>query len=104
MGQRQRLAADRQHIQIVGLAIAIEVERHALFAARDHHAAHIAGRQCRSEEHTSELQSLMRISYAVFGLKKKTKLLQSTFPTHTNDLTTSASLIAPTHSYITSHK
>src|SRR3546814_1596117 len=29
---------------------------------------------CRSEEHTSELQSLMRISYAVFCLKKKTKL------------------------------
>src|SRR3546814_5315143 len=27
----------------------------------------------RSEEHTSELQSLMRISYAVFCLKKKTK-------------------------------
>src|SRR3546814_6366911 len=27
---------------------------------------------CRSEEHTSELQSLMRISYAVFCLKKKT--------------------------------
>src|SRR3546814_6733048 len=27
----------------------------------------------RSEEHTSELQSLMRISYAVFGLKKKKK-------------------------------
>src|SRR3546814_5818710 len=26
----------------------------------------------RSEEHTSELQSLMRTSYAVFGLKKKT--------------------------------
>src|SRR3546814_3794249 len=30
---------------------------------------HVAG--IRSEEHTSELQSLMRISYAVFGLKKK---------------------------------
>src|SRR3546814_4222100 len=30
----------------------------------------------RSEEHTSELQSLMRISYAVFCLKKKT------YPTH----------------------
>src|SRR3546814_1840962 len=30
-------------------------------------------RRCRSEEHTSELQSLMRISYAVFCLKKKTK-------------------------------
>src|SRR3546814_9739680 len=28
-------------------------------------------RECRSEEHTSELQSLMRISYAVFCLKKK---------------------------------
>src|SRR3546814_7714112 len=28
-------------------------------------------RPCRSEEHTSELQSLMRISYAVFCLKKK---------------------------------
>src|SRR3546814_5366888 len=28
------------------------------------------GRVCRSEEHTSELQSLMRISYAVFCLKK----------------------------------
>src|SRR3546814_5057625 len=27
----------------------------------------------RSEEHTSELQSLMRISYAVFSLKKKTQ-------------------------------
>src|SRR3546814_3954315 len=27
----------------------------------------------RSEEHTSELQSLMRISYAVFGLKKKSR-------------------------------
>src|SRR3546814_3974423 len=31
------------------------------------------GRQTRSEEHTSELQSLMRISYAVFCLKKKIK-------------------------------
>src|SRR3546814_3728366 len=30
-------------------------------------------RGLRSEEHTSELQSLMRISYAVFCLKKKTK-------------------------------
>src|SRR3546814_5195220 len=28
----------------------------------------------RSEEHTSELQSLMRISYAVFCLKKKSKM------------------------------
>src|SRR3546814_7120463 len=32
-------------------------------------------RRERSEEHTSELQSLMRISYAVFCLKKKTHTL-----------------------------
>src|SRR3546814_1173653 len=31
----------------------------------------LANRDLRSEEHTSELQSLMRISYAVFCLKKK---------------------------------
>src|SRR3546814_8085791 len=31
------------------------------------------GKSTRSEEHTSELQSLMRISYAVFCLKKKIK-------------------------------
>src|SRR3546814_4463481 len=31
--------------------------------------------ELRSEEHTSELQSLMRISYAVFGLKKTTNVL-----------------------------
>src|SRR3546814_2467964 len=33
----------------------------------------------RSEEHTSELQSLMRISYAVFCLKKKKKLYKNTY-------------------------
>src|SRR3546814_2592070 len=36
-------------------------------------ADEIAGIEGRSEEHTSELQSLMRISYAVFCLKKKKK-------------------------------
>src|SRR3546814_5773503 len=36
----------------------------------------------RSEEHTSELQSLMRISYAVFCLKKKTKQNTTTETTH----------------------
>src|SRR3546814_2526842 len=35
-----------------------------------HRARHL---NARSEEHTSELQSLMRISYAVFCLKKKKK-------------------------------
>src|SRR3546814_4136662 len=48
------------------------VDRHA---GREAHvgkrALHGAG-IARSEEHTSELQSLMRISYAVFCLKKKT--------------------------------
>src|SRR3546814_8468458 len=40
----------------------------------------------RSEEHTSELQSLMRISYAVFCLKKKhpTPTRESTRPQHIN--------------------
>src|SRR3546814_6859492 len=36
----------------------------------------------RSEEHTSELQSLMRISYAVFCLKKKNKHQQQTHTYH----------------------
>src|SRR3546814_6811266 len=34
-------------------------------------AAHLPDLRGRSEEHTSELQSLMRLSYAVFCLKKK---------------------------------
>src|SRR3546814_6326386 len=37
-----------------------------------------ADKHLRSEEHTSELQSLMRISYAVFCLKKKHKTPQNT--------------------------
>src|SRR3546814_1639053 len=41
----------------------------------------------RSEEHTSELQSLMRISYAVFCLKKKTTHYEQT-NTKTGKLTT----------------
>src|SRR3546814_6073924 len=47
----------------------------------------------RSEEHTSELQSLMRISYAVFCLKKKTSITNTEhhhkpndpIPQHTNN-------------------
>src|SRR3546814_9271540 len=49
--QQQRPFAER------GAPVTEQVDR----GARDH----------RSEEHTSELQSLMRISYAVFCLKKK---------------------------------
>src|SRR3546814_4202357 len=40
-------------------------------AARPPFSIGMAWTLCRSEEHTSELQSLMRISYAVFCLKKK---------------------------------
>src|SRR3546814_4771193 len=42
----------------------------ALFEGLDE-GAHVEASGPRSEEHTSELQSLMRISYAVFCLKKK---------------------------------
>src|SRR3546814_5556353 len=53
-----------------------------LRAAIHHHL-----QPCRSEEHTSELQSLMRISYAVFCLKKKkTKDIRYTTP-HITDNT-----------------
>src|SRR3546814_4431905 len=38
----------------------------------------------RSEEHTSELQSLMRISYAVFCLKKKNRIQNSLKHTNSN--------------------
>src|SRR3546814_2054742 len=41
---------------------------HVEYESPNRHYAHVD----RSEEHTSELQSLMRISYAVFCLKKKT--------------------------------
>src|SRR3546814_5204843 len=47
-------------------------------AAGSHSGGH-AGEQARSEEHTSELQSLMRISYAVFCLKKKKQHHQSDY-------------------------
>src|SRR3546814_16998838 len=50
------------------------VSRNALGRAlRQALSATTSSRASRSEEHTSELQSLMRISYAVFCLKKKKK-------------------------------
>src|SRR3546814_1352118 len=45
------------------------------------------GSELRSEEHTSELQSLMRISYAVFCLKKKTKITPTIPILNGNDTT-----------------
>src|SRR3546814_2186846 len=50
----------------------------------------------RSEEHTSELQSLMRISYAVFCLKKKKKKIKQT--KHTNTLHTQM-ILTHTHTH-----
>src|SRR3546814_4666612 len=50
----------------------VEVDLRALLEVRVERDPH------RSEEHTSELQSLMRISYAVFCLKKKKKHIGTT--------------------------
>src|SRR3546814_6912597 len=54
--------------------------RRAAFAVR---ARHPGDCDERSEEHTSELQSLMRISYAVFCLKKKKTTTGKTYSTLT---------------------
>src|SRR3546814_1113564 len=56
-------------IVVHGHTIMLEVDEHPNRIGIDTGAYH-SGR-LRSEEHTSELQSLMRISYAVFCLKKK---------------------------------
>src|SRR3546814_4961041 len=47
-------------------------------------SAHPLRQRRRSEEHTSELQSLMRISYAVFCLKKKKNTTTPQNHKHTN--------------------
>src|SRR3546814_9610975 len=54
--------------------LAKTVKHDPLGVAAEHlRADRVEGAEPRSEEHTSELQSLMRISYAVFCLKKKNK-------------------------------
>src|SRR3546814_3696179 len=71
---------DGRGIAMIDMGIVLEVERHLSAIIEPHR--HAVGRHvldlpqravlhARSEEHTSELQSLMRISYAVFCLKKK---------------------------------
>src|SRR3546814_4177544 len=59
-------ARDAGVVQMVVTGASREHSPQALALARAH-----PGELFRSEEHTSELQSLMRISYAVFCLKKK---------------------------------
>src|SRR3546814_4347871 len=63
------------------------IDRRYLSPVLDHHRL-VDGAFGRSEEHTSELQSLMRISYAVFCLKKKRK---------SNDDSTSCTRTHPIH-------
>src|SRR3546814_727158 len=61
--------------QVAGVQKGVDVRRLDLvgvYPARPGGGGDRAGRPHRSEEHTSELQSLMRISYAVFCLKKQT--------------------------------
>src|SRR3546814_1518788 len=72
LGQRQAVAVDRLGQRD---APAFEVAQgHGISDLRDprlQRRVETVLVQMRSEEHTSELQSLMRISYAVFCLKKK---------------------------------
>src|SRR3546814_6178377 len=59
-----------------GARIARRIDDHARSDRTLPHGRLGADRRSRSEEHTSELQSLMRISYAVLCLKKKKKTIQ----------------------------
>src|SRR3546814_5519969 len=64
---RHRIEDLRGGGEVVAQALGVPaIDPSVVFFGRDRQRKH------RSEEHTSELQSLMRISYAVFCLKKKT--------------------------------
>src|SRR3546814_1833079 len=64
------LAGDRSRRALAG-------PRVGLGALAAHRQALAVAQAARSEEHTSELQSLMRISYAVFCLKKKKQKIKN---------------------------
>src|SRR3546814_2871164 len=70
----QKLQAHEHRLQCT----AAEPERSAAASTRSQWTSELPSMRTRSEEHTSELQSLMRISYAVFCLKKKTKKTKNT--------------------------
>src|SRR3546814_2896716 len=70
LSQRSRRRLDTRQHEIFGMSGAGRIELPEV-ADVLHRRLLVAGEG--SEEHTSELQSLMRISYAVFCLKKKTK-------------------------------
>src|SRR3546814_4901722 len=67
---RRRLLRDRRHSR--ALLTSSSAGASVVAPSRTHEPPHRLGTACagRSEEHTSELQSLMRISYAVFCLNK----------------------------------
>src|SRR3546814_3126682 len=79
---------DHQRIDAIGVTDGLR-QVHQIHTLQGKQVAlgNYATQQARSEEHTSELQSLMRISYAVFCLKKKTHSitthLHKTIPEHT---------------------
>src|SRR3546814_3290593 len=69
--RRSLRAVAHQHLEEAGIG-ALEARRRLVGdVLRDRLKGEALAAQGRSEEHTSELQSLMRISYAVFCLKKK---------------------------------
>src|SRR3546814_3820015 len=78
------------HHQQCRLAGRIEAERRGWLRRRHGGGGYESALACfqmgmgRSEEHTSELQSLMRISYAVFCLKKKKRTQNMTTHHNTN--------------------
>src|SRR3546814_5334673 len=78
--QRLKLASVSPKLHEIYAEDGMTLEQLMAFSVADDHArqeqvwellAHSYNKSARSEEHTSELPSLMRISYAVFCLKKK---------------------------------
>src|SRR3546814_1342761 len=75
--RRRRLEAARagERDKLLGIVVDVEDIGVAAVNAVAHHPD--AADEHRSEEHTSELQSLMRISYAVFCLQKKRNITRA---------------------------
>src|SRR3546814_6488507 len=72
---------------VLGQRAQVEVARRDIRPAVHHRHQRLGDGGIRSEEHTSELQSLLRISYAVFCLKKKKRKTQEQtqpYMTHNN--------------------
>src|SRR3546814_3052273 len=70
-------SAIQRQFQPAGLSPWIRLEPDTAAPGWPSTCGHVVLHRQRSEEHTSELQSLMRISYAVFCLKKKQKFIST---------------------------